>query len=1041
MCSKHPRDQISSTSLNRRRLLNECRFTEREEALKEERVDILGLAEVRKQRQAILENRYGQVFSDICETKGNEGIGIATPNTNRKKKKECTLNIATFNVRSLLSNEREIELEHAIENIHYDIIGLCEIRKTGEAIIEKKNGDLFSYIGETKGQKGVGFIIHKKFKNTIEDIVGISERICVLTLKLGRRKISIIQAYAPTTNSTEEELEDFYNLLDNTLNKYRSERNFVIGDFNCKVGRKTNNTEEMACGPFGLGIRNERGERLIEFAEEHKLKIINTFYKLNNQDRWTWLSPDGQYKNEIDYILTDDLESVINLKVEKQLKFESDHRLIKCDIRIRKDRTKYHHPRKLPIQDFNKIMYQKALRVEIETRIKMDQEVPTQAQKSTQEKYNNLEQCILSAGKNAAIDKSRPNEKCRLSEDTLQLINQRELLRSSRQTPEHANEYKELNKKVKRSIRRDRRNHLTHLTHKIMENSKSLKLLKEKTSIGKHWMLSLKNTDDKKISSRKNINKTATQYYRSLYESTCHTLTNRYNDNEKDESEIPPFIISEIRGAILEMKTGKTPGDDGITVELLKEGTDELLREIVKLFNHILTTEELPLQWFTSTIILIHKKGNRDDLTNYRPISLMSNMYKLFSKIMTKRLTNILDEQQPPEQAGFRTGFSTTDHLQTINQIIEKAQEFNIKLYIAFVDFTKAFDCVEHPFILQALKNQGVPTKYINILKQLYAHGQAQVRTDQEGEIFRIKRGVRQGDPISPKLFNSLLEMCFRKINWSKQAGVNVNGRRLTNLRFADDIALFATSPETLKEMLRDVNERCTEVGLQMNLSKTKIMSNSEPKVIIMNNNTIDYVHEYVYLGQLIAFTNRGDKEVRRRIKLAWRKFWSLSFILINKKINLKIKTITMDMCILPVLLYGSQTWSLTVAQMKMIQRCQRKMERKILNISLLDRIPSMEIRKKTKIKDAVHQAKMNKWHWGGHIIRQDQRRWAYTTTTWDPRYGWRNQGRQKRRWADELSKLAGPTWTRLAQERSTWRQLGYEHHREDDAPQHLCVL
>ena len=89
----------------------------------------------------------------------------------------------------------------------------------------------------------------------------------------------------------------------------------------------------------------------------------------------------------------------------------------------------------------------------------------------------------------------------------------------------------------------------------------------------------------------------------------------------------------------------------------------------------------------------------------------MSSLYKLFSKVLTRRLIKNLDEQQPCEQAGFRTGFSTADHIQTINQVIEKVQEFNLPLYMAFVDYSKAFDSIEHSIVLQALQNQGVEAK------------------------------------------------------------------------------------------------------------------------------------------------------------------------------------------------------------------------------------------------------------------------------------------------------------------------------------------
>ena len=122
-------------------------------------------------------------------------------------------------------------------------------------------------------------------------------------------------------------------------------------------------------------------------------------------------------------------------------------------------------------------------------------------------------------------------------------------------------------------------------------------------------------------------------------------------------------------------------------------------------------------------MVIFFKKGNRKDIKNYMPISLLSNMYKLFTKIITTRLEKKLDENQPGEQAGFRSKYSTTDHIHAINQFKEKCREYNIPLCVAFVDYEKAFNSVQTQAILTSLtslQEQGIEDVYIVILKDIY---------------------------------------------------------------------------------------------------------------------------------------------------------------------------------------------------------------------------------------------------------------------------------------------------------------------------------
>ena len=609
-----------------------------------------------------------------------------------------------------------------------------------------------------------------------------------------------------------------------------------------------------------------------------------------------------------------------------------------------------------------------------------------------------------------------------MSIETLNLLAKRKSKLPYRHLPEHKDEYATLDRKVKRAIRKDIREFNTKLIQSIIEDNKSVKRAKNAIFTDKHHILKVRNKAGTSDTSRTAINKAATEYFQELYNNNQTQDYIEYTDPH--EEEIPEILYSEVRTAISSLKNNRTPGDDGITNELLKLSTPYMIKLITSIFNEIITSEKIPHQWTTNTIILLHKKGAMNDLNNYRPISLMSNVYKIFSKIITRRIERTLDEQQPPEQAGFRTGYSTTNHLQTMNQIIEKAKEYNLTVYIALIDFSKAFDSIEHHSTFEALNSQGIPRKYIRILTVIYKHCSTKVRTDIEGETFPTKRGVRQGDPISPKLFTCLLEEIFRRLDWKKNAGISINGKKLTNLRFADDIVLFATSQQIIQQMLQEIHNKSKSVGLQLNFNKTKIMTNHIKHPILIGNHQIEYVSEYIYLGQTISFTNRSDKEINRRITLTWKKFWSLAFILLNKKIAINLKRTIIDSCLLPTLIYGCQTWSLTAAQKLSITRCQRKIERKILNISLKDHIPSEVIRSRTRIKDATKQAELLKWKWGGHVIRQSTNRWDYTTTTWYPREGWRRQGRQHKRWQDSFRDAVGSNWTRLAQNRTEWRQL-----------------
>ena len=244
------------------------------------------------------------------------------------------LNVLTYNVRTLMTEERLIELENALRDIKWDIIGLAEVRRLGEHTVER--GDfVFFHFGESSGIHGVGFMVAKKWKNNIIEFIGYSERIAVMKFRITAKKtLTLVQAHAPTTSYSEEDVEDFYNTLNKACDENRGTCTTVLGDFKAKIGPRRELDSEHILGQYGLGERNERGTRLRQFAFAQNIHVANCLFYTNPQRRWIWISPNNNVKNEIDFILTSDTQIIKDISVINKIKYSSDHRPLRAKIRF-----------------------------------------------------------------------------------------------------------------------------------------------------------------------------------------------------------------------------------------------------------------------------------------------------------------------------------------------------------------------------------------------------------------------------------------------------------------------------------------------------------------------------------------------------------------------------------------------------------------------------------------------------------------------------------------------------------------------------------
>ena len=190
-------------------------------------------------------------------------------------------------------------------------------------------------------------------------------------------------------------------------------------------------------------------------------------------------------------------------------------------------------------------------------------------------------------------------------------------------------------------------------------------------------------------------------------------------------------------------------------------------------------------------------------------------------------------------------------------------------MWIATVDFTKAFDSI-HKSIWDALKSYGINHEYISLLKKIYKDQKASVQTDVESNMFEIKTGTKQGDPQSSLLFNTVLQSSLKEVTqrWQKKKGMRIylsdhDHDCLRNLRFADDVLLFATSKDQLQKMLCEFKRSTEKVGLRIHPGKTKVLSNQsrlcsetkkEMQIDVIKIEILTRSESVRYLGQLVTF-------------------------------------------------------------------------------------------------------------------------------------------------------------------------------------------
>ena len=426
-----------------------------------------------------------------------------------------------------------------------------------------------------------------------------------------------------------------------------------------------------------------------------------------------------------------------------------------------------------------------------------------------------------------------------------------------------------------------------------------------------------------------------------------------------------------------------------------------------------------------------------------------------------------------------------TDALFTIRQVLSKSVEFGMPLFMAFVDLRKAYDSIPRESLWRILRVYGVHAKLIELLEDLHTGTQAAVRMGGSvSEWFDVRGGVRQGCVIAPMLFNIYMDFVVRQALAQMPVGCGVelayhaDGKLqremggtggslelLSVLLYADDMVLMSSDREELAVMLQVMDNVSAGLGLRINASKTEIMSIPEVErkkrgqkadtaadaaaaaaattqpvweAVEISEGVVKEVSQFKYLGSVLVVDGKLDVELGIRKGRAYGRFKQFEKLWGAKHLSVSTKVKCYRAYVLPILLFGSETWALTKEQLLMLERVHTSCLRSILGVKLSDRHSNAHVRSVCGIESLSHIITANRLRWLGHVGRMEHGRLPhmalFSALRMPPGVKTRARvGRPRIRWEDcVLHDLAAvgvreEDWEAQCQLKSAWREMLWE--------------
>ena len=882
----------------------------------------------------------------------------------------------------------------------------------------------------------------------VREITPISPRVLRMTLN-GNPRLTVISIYSPTEGDSDENAEEFHEDVRMAVNTTPAHNILlVLGDFNAHLSKERS---EDPCWYFHENT-NRNGRLLRDTLLEANLEATNLRFRKKPGKMWTYISDMHLTKSQIDFILVRRKwrNSVLNTEPYNYFSpLGSDHRLVMSEVRVslRKSKAK---PRRI-LYDWEAFKKDQELQmrytVEVRNRFSAlceededyDDECEASIESATR-RYGYFTTAVAEAGE-ALVPKRKRKMREDYSEDP-RVCAAREKLRVD-MDKYHADPSEERKRCVEERKEELYATYIKAREEVLTEKIRRVESAADKCKSKESWSIINEITGRKRGRSSQ-IQGTGPEdrmrkwldHFKTLLGQPPSTAQNTMEIRQlfkEMDMETGSFTCEELKRARGIIKEDKAYGEDGVAPEVMKRcDFDDIILEFC---NQALEKGVAPNQWRISNIIPVPKKGDLTDTNNYRGISLTSLVAKTLNRMILNRIQPEIEKKLRDNQNGFRKGRSTTSHILMLRRILEGARAKSLPAVMLFIDFRKAFDSVNRNCLMKILRAYGIPKKIVDLISLLYSNTRAQVITpDGTTEFFEILAGVLQGDTLAPYLFVIVIDYCMRMaLEKHQDSGFTVTparsrrvkAKKISDAEFADDIALVTNTEKEAEELLREVEEVSMSVGLHINESKTKYLVENvmEPQGIVSTDGKpIKLVEDFLYLGAKIRNT---EEDVVDRVRKAWAACHSLKSVWqsdLRKGLKIRLFTATVE----SVLLYGSETWTLTKRLTKMLDGCYTRMLRMALSINqYLMRMRNSELYENLpKVSSKVTQRRLKL---SGHAQRHPELT-LHSVILWEPLHGKAKRGRPRRTYVDSLRMDTGLKETQdiagVITDKGRWREL-----------------